>query len=143
MSPSLQSSLIHLSSKSRTSKYPARTNPSVPDAKHCILVSHAYLTWKLSPFTPFQAAERMHKNNAAGPHSSKGLICEIRHTAALQHKSDLLVSVQVLLKKGLDLLLVVGQLLWGHCDDILHTITCVKAGLAGHSAVSIVTIDRK
>ena len=40
-------------------------------------------------------------------------------TAAFEDKSDLLVCVQVLLKEGLDLLLVVGQLLGRHCDHVL------------------------
>ena len=116
MSPCRQSIRIHRSSKSRTSKYPARHNASLTMASSRSW-SDLCLRQRRSSARPDETPCGGHQ----GSHDSVGGLEQAGLTAALQHKSDLLVSVQVLLKEGLDLLLVVGQLLWGHCDHILHS----------------------
>lgn len=47
-------------------------------------------------------------------------------TTAIQAVSNLLVSVNMLLKEALDFGLIVWQFVWAHCDQILLKATCVK-----------------
>lgn len=41
-------------------------------------------------------------------------------TTAVQDITNLLVSVQMFVKESLDFLLIARQLVWGHCDNVLH-----------------------
>lgn len=54
-----------------------------------------------------------------------------------QDVSDFLVCMHVFLEEGLDLVLVVGQLVRGHCDDVLQKQTTSTVGGIGRLVVVI------